>query len=136
MFMEDLSIGADFVRGPNVRAVGWLEAGHPYQQGSAPDGFLAQLKEHMARAYQPMLFWGFHECTLCADGQRRTGCLNLLIPTSQLLYVAPEMIVHYVEEHGYRPPLEFVDAVMACPEQESPRYMALLGQFQGSWGLR
>lgn len=136
MFIEDLSTDAYFARGPNVRAVGWLEAGHPHQQGPVPDEFLARLKEHVAKAYQPMVFWGFHECSLCSDSQRRTGDSNLLIPTAQLLYVAPEMIVHYIEDHGYRPPLEFIDAVTACPEQESPRYTALLARFQGSWGLR
>ena len=133
MFIEDLSTDAYFARGPNVRAVGWLEAGHPHQQGPVPDEFLARLKKHVASAYQSMLFCGWHECSLCSDGQRRTGSYNLLIPTTRLLYVAPEMIVHYIEDHGYRPPLEFVDAVMACPPQESSRYMALLERFPECW---
>jgi hypothetical protein len=27
-------------------------------------------------------------------------------------FAAPTMIIHYVEEHGYRPPGEFIDAVL------------------------
>lgn len=32
-----------------------------------------------------------------------------------VLFVAPGMIAHYVEHHGYAPPAEFVAAVMTSP---------------------
>jgi hypothetical protein len=31
---------------------------------------------------------------------------------SGAIYAAPDMIIHYVEKHGYRPPDHFVQAVM------------------------
>ena len=37
-------------------------------------------------------------------------------------YVAPVLILHYVAEHGYLPPKEFVDAVCVIPS----------GRFDGS----
>lgn len=133
MFIEDLSTRAYFAHGQYARAVGWLETDHPYQQGTVPVRFLARLKQHVDTAYQPVLFMGFHECSLCQEGDRKAGLRNLLIPTERLLYVAPEMIVHYIEDHGYQPPQEFVEAVMACPEQASVEYSALIRQFEKSW---
>jgi hypothetical protein len=133
VFITDLSTNGYFTTGDYVRAVGWLEAGHPYQHGSVPDEFMATLKQHVAKAHQPVLFMGLHECSLCPQGKRRADFCNLLIPTPRLLYVAPALLVHYIEDHGYRPPQEFIEAVMACPEQESEEYMKLLGPFEQSW---
>jgi hypothetical protein len=136
MFIEDLSTHAYFARGDNVRAVGWLEAGHPYEQGPVPNDFLARLKQHVATACQYVRFRGIHTCNLCPKGQRKAGHRNLMIPTEKLLYVAPELVVHYIEDHGYRPPQEFIEAVMACPEQESAAYAVLLRRFEQCWVCR
>jgi hypothetical protein len=38
----------------------------------------------------------------------------------------PQMVAHYVEGHGYRPPEEFVQAVLACPAQGSPEYASAI----------
>ena len=119
--------------GDFVRSVGWLEAGHPYQRGPVPDEFLVSLKRHVAEAYQFALSVGVHHCSLCPEGKAQAGKLNLMIPTSRLLYVAPELIVHYIEDHGYQPPQEFIEAVLACPEQESEEYMKLLEPFERNW---
>ena len=134
MFVEDLSTHAYFARGDNVRAVGWLEDGHPFARGPAPADFLAALKTHVASAYQPFIFMGVHLCSLCEKlGLRRQGHHNLLIPTADLLYVAPELVVHYVEDHGYQPPPEFIAAVLGCPVQQSPAFMEMLHPFEYSW---
>lgn len=133
MFIKDLNTRAYFVCGRDVRSVGWLEARHPYQRGAVPDDFMARLKHHVATAYQPGVFLGFHECSLCPGGRGKAERENLLIPTKSLLYVAPSLIVHYIEDHGYRPPQEFIEAVMACPEQKSDEFIALLERFEPSW---
>jgi hypothetical protein len=134
MFIADLSSDGYFAVGDFIRTIGWLEAGHPYQRGSVPDEFLTSLKRHVTEAFQPVVFFGFHKCSLCPEGKQRSGCLNLLIPTPRLLYVAPELVVHYIEDHGYRPPQEFIEAVLACPEQESEEFMRMLRPFERSWG--
>src|SRR4029453_10606982 len=92
VFVEDLSTRAYFAHGDNVRAVGWLEAGHPFARGPVPAEFLAALKARVAKAYQPVIFMGSHRCSLCAgEGRHRRGHHNLLIPTAGLVYVAPEL---------------------------------------------
>jgi len=134
VFLEDLSTRAYLAHGDNVRAVGWLEAGHPFIVGQAPAEFLAVLKAHAAKAFQPVLFRGMHRCSLCAgEERRRWGYRNLLVPTVGLLYVAPELVLHYIEGHGYQPPEEFIAAVLACPDQGSAAYFELLRPFEDCW---
>ncbi len=138
MFIADLSTRAYFVHGERVRAIGWLEGHEPFVRGPVSVAFLAVLKAHVAAAHQVVLFRGLHSCSLCPDGLRaydreRAGYRNLLIPTGGLLYVAPELIAHYVEHHGYRPPEEFVAAVRACSAQGSEEYLRLLLPFEHCW---
>src|SRR5690349_18421296 len=99
MFIEDLSTNCYFASGVNLRAVGWLEQGHEYRRGDVPQQFLAKLKEHVTEAYQPYYFMGFHSCSLCQPEKRAHGLRNVFIPTRSLLYIAPELIVHYIECH-------------------------------------
>jgi hypothetical protein len=47
---------------------------------------------------------------------------NLFVPCGELVYVAPLLIVHYMNAHGYGPPLEFCQAVLACPPMRSMEY--------------
>lgn len=130
MFIEDLSTNGYFVHGANVRAIGWLEIGHPFTRGPVPGDILATLKAQVVKAYQVAYHMGFHECSLCPAGQKRTGLDNLLVPTRELLYVAPELVIHYIEDHGYRPPDQFLEAVQNCPEQGSVEFLALLQPFE------
>ena len=59
----------------------------------------------------------------------------MIIPSTSCVYLAPELVVHYVEEHAYAPPAEFIDAVIACPEQSSEAYVALLLPFANVWQI-
>ena len=56
------------------------------------------------------------------------GCTNLYVPTNQVVYVAPSMIVHYIDAHSYLPPTEFCDAVMLCPAMRSMEYRKAMRQ--------
>lgn len=103
---------------------------HPFTRGSSPPDFVSALREHVATAWQPVVAAGVHECEICANA--RAGG-NLWIPAPQVVFVAPEMIAHYVEAHGYKPPDAFVRAVMACPPQGSREYFAMMRQFPAFW---
>jgi hypothetical protein len=48
---------------------------------------------------------------------------NLFVPAKGCVYVAPEMILHYVVAHGYSPSRVFQSAVLACPKVLSPVYL-------------
>jgi hypothetical protein len=51
---------------------------------------------------------------------------NLYVPTPERVYIAPAMILHYVVEHRYRPPDEFMHALQQCPPQGSGEYVTLI----------
>jgi hypothetical protein len=38
---------------------------------------------------------------------------------SNIVYVAPALVAHYVEKHDYLPPAEFIDALMAFDDTAS-----------------
>ena len=51
----------------------------------------------------------------CERGQQRPGRLEIEIRVrgdERTVYAAPTLIVHYVEAHRYRPPEEFIAAVL------------------------
>jgi hypothetical protein len=59
----------------------------------------------------------------------------MIVPSRASVYIAPDLIVHYVEQHRYAPPAEFVDAMLACPEPSSAAYFDLLLPFADIWRL-
>lgn len=124
-FFADLGTSSYVAKGPHVRAVGWLHPDHPYIKGEVPVEFLTRLKEFVSQAGESAraLYFGaaggFHSCEFCGKAH---GIHNFGIPSDGLLYIAPEMIVHYIEEHGYQPPSEFVRAVFRSALPVSDEY--------------
>ena len=122
-------------------AVGWLEHPHPCSTGPS-DGDILELLDRWVNSswdyYSSYAFRGLHECSLCmATGRPSPGLLeirshlNLWIPGSSAIYLAPAMITHYIRDHGYRPPSEFVEAVLSCPEYGTPEYCSALRSANG-----
>jgi hypothetical protein len=107
-------------------AVGWLERGRPFPTGPVDPEVYARLVELLKDPWQPAISAGFHRCDLCLyEGE--TGERNLFIPAGGVVFVCPELIPHYMNAHGYRPPEEFCQAVLACPAMRSmPYFKALL----------
>jgi hypothetical protein len=74
---------------------------------------------------------GWHDCELC-DGKddwypdekvgpvvewrdekaRIRGYGHFLLSSGQKVYMTPTLILHYIIDHGYKPPLEFVETAM------------------------
>ncbi|MFD3723441.1 hypothetical protein [Streptomyces sp. NPDC058674] len=117
---------------PQGLTVGWLEGDEDFAVGESSNEFVANLLDlgafldHKAR--------GFHHCTICTvltepmATSPRTGKSYPLghaeiraTASDGSLYVAPNLIIHYVQEHGYIPPAEFIEAVSV---EVSRRYSA------------
>ena len=107
-------------------AVGWLEADHDYVRGDVPPDVVVALERLFQHAWEPVTAKGWHDCSLCGrqpgDGPitreiagRRAlvGAKNLLVPAGSVMYAAPSLVIHYIEDHGYKPPDEFVAALRA-----------------------
>jgi hypothetical protein len=103
--------------------VGWLDGEHPFPTGPVPAGFVDRLARLAVR--EPVhRTRGWQECELCdveypteieVDGERQPiGDAEIRVTGADgRRYAAPTLVVHYVAAHGYRPPDDFVDAVMA-----------------------
>ena len=132
-YYADLSTECMVESGPHVRAVGWLNPTMSHTTGEVTQQFVDKLRSQCEHPYQPMRLQGFHECefrTAESVQCNATGIRNVWIPSrNNLLYVAPAMIVHYIEAHGYRPPDEFIQAVIDAPEQKSDEYWRLMAPF-------
>jgi hypothetical protein len=130
---QDLDTHTMVATGDHVCAVGWLSSDHPFTRGNVPAEVSARLREFVRLAadsacalYFPA-FGGFHTCELCDEFH---DSRNFGVPAGDLLYVAPGMVAHYVERHGYSPPAEFVNAVMASPLPGTPEYQAAVAEFR------
>ena len=132
-YFADLSESTMACCGDPVRAVGWLTKAHDYTTGDTDEAFqwrLKQLCEHWIASSSELgfaVYLGHHTCEWCGLTQ---GQGNLGVPASSLLYVAPEMVHHYVSVHRYRPPAAFVDAVMDCPLPGTIEYADLVRPFR------
>jgi len=118
------------------KTVGYLWFGHSYPKGKIAELILERL---VAIAEKPW-FWarGFHKCNLgfCGATQMlrdqptfryrgRTfalGSSEILVPDDEVVYRAPNLILHYIRHHRYRPPECFCAAVLKCPAVGSTEY--------------
>ena len=128
-----ISDGSPYTDGPvpsDVRAVaiGWLDASHPYPSGSVDDDFVADLFD-ACRAHATTRTRGWHQCPLCpAEARKTVGGTeavrdgeSVLLGDAEIRVVAtdgtwlsaPTLVLHYVTDHAYLPPPEFIEAVSA-----------------------
>ncbi len=131
VWCPDLGASCPIADGARVRAVGWLSADHEIISGEVAPAVVDALRLLVRAGYCPVAAAGFHTCELCS-GARESA--NVLVPSGDVLFVAPAMIVHYIEAHGYRPLDVFVAAVTACPVPPSAAYYDALRPFGGVWG--
>jgi hypothetical protein len=113
--------------------VGWLSKAQPFRRGPVPLAFAHELG---ILAQRPVnLTRGHHVCEFCEPPldliaafptyeevwemfRSGNGEIHVRGP-SGTVYCAPALILHYVAEHQYQPPQEFVDAVIL--QRESRR---------------
>ena len=113
-------------------AVGWLHPDHSFSQAAPAPEFLAKLKEFASRSHASAVALdlgaagGRHTCEFCGQAH---GSDNFGVPAADKLFFSPEMIVHYVEEHHYAPPAEFIAAIMASPLPGTREYVNAVAPF-------
>jgi hypothetical protein len=119
-------------------AVGWLEPGHDYQRGEVLPEFVRKLVDLLVDPWQPAVALGRHSCGFCrftggptsicfgsvaVNTVVKIGVSNLWLPADGFLFVAPSLILHYMDSHGYSPPVAFQEAAIACPPMRSMEYL-------------
>lgn len=77
----------------------------------------------LSTSWSPVKTCGSHRCELCTTSEPPTYASGIiLVPWGKLIYIAPAMINHYLRDHQYAPPREFINAVLAGPVIGSRSY--------------
>jgi hypothetical protein len=112
--------------GERMLNIGWLAMGQPFRRGPVPLAFAHELG---ILARDPVdLTRGHHVCEFCKPPSDliesspkyeqvwemfHSGNGEIHVRgASGTVYCAPSLILHYVAEHQYQPPQEFVEAVI------------------------
>lgn len=113
--------------------IGWLEMGHEFPIGDFPEK--RELIQKLESKKIENKCRGVHGCEFCDPDNKfvnkfdpsritnpnfvepeekdsHTGNGEYIVQWNGKVYSAPILIVHYIETHNYRPPQEFIDAVM------------------------
>lgn len=119
--------------------VGWLDGVHPFPTGTVEVQLIEKVK---VLAQKPVeLYRGYHYCEVCVEPpglikafpphnkyivdpdcswarwwHERSGNGEIRVALDGVIYAAPVLIVHYIEEHGYLPPAQFLRAIEAATE--------------------
>lgn len=120
--------------------VGWLQFGNPFTQGNVTSEFIARLWEFCKAPVHLTL--GIHDCDLCQPPTTiyrvRRNDETAFLGTAEIrvfgadgkVYAAPTLIYHYVVDHGYLPPAEFIQAVLMGVPPNTPECQALINGFE------
>jgi hypothetical protein len=134
-FFPDLSPYTYCVGEQDVLNVGWLSSSMGFTRGPVPNAFAMRLELLLMKPCRMMR--GLHCCEICippADileidpkyvfvwERARSGSGEVRVKSaSGIVYAAPTLVLHYVTEHQYQPPHEFIEAVMyaiECPSSQ------------------
>jgi hypothetical protein len=133
-------------RPDSVRAcnVGWLDENYPFPTGPTSTAFHERLLVHCRFECTVHHYFGLHECQFCAspepqvkvpwgDEQISLGNGEIRVIGTDVVYAAPTLIYHYVVDHDYQPPEEFVEAVLTGPGPGSDEHQILLSMIKGEF---
>lgn len=105
----------------SILNIGWLDKQNPFPVGFVDPNVLLKLFK-LCKTKTVKKTRGFHLCNMCRrqhlkfelDGDHVfMGTSEIRVPGKNgIIYAAPTLILHYIREHNYLPPEEFVDAVL------------------------
>lgn len=129
---------------PGTLNVGWLDLSHEFDVAMPSEALLNGLWKYCKISVAQTR--GIHECEFCSNKDvfvaERNG-ERLLLGSSEIrvfggsdkIYAAPTLTYHYVERHHYRPPDEFIDAMIQAPGPLSEGYFAYLEALKLDWNM-
>lgn len=124
MYEPDLSTRARVVEETEeiFTFVGWLSKSHSFKQGFVDTEILGKILWLCVRP--SFRTRGWHSCEFCSPPTPRgvkyfvkgspvyLGDAEIIIKSGAgINYCAPTLIYHYIHEHNYQPPSEFLNAV-------------------------
>ncbi len=122
--------------------IGWLKKGHFFKTGEVPEEFIEKLWNYLR--YPVQVCRGFHTCDLCKNPKtgvptvafksekRKVGYYEIRVwGQDKKVYAAPSLIIHYILQHHYKPPQEFIDAVIHSDAHSKEYYQKILAYSKG-----
>jgi hypothetical protein len=86
--------------------IGWLEKGYDFKTGEVDSHLTDKLDK--LKPYES--YRGSHRCELCASKDALTNS-DYMIEGNGKKYYFPGLLKHYIVDHKYLPPQEFLDAL-------------------------
>lgn len=101
-------------------SIGWLGREHGIQRlGSDPSTATSLTRVKTSSRRLGSLTLGMHLCEFCPDGHEFTGNGEYrYYAQGGEVFAAPMMITHYIEDHQYCPPAQFVNSLAGLDELE------------------
>jgi len=129
----------------NTVNVGFLSSQYDYERRKAAPELLDALARFCTVCVG--LTRGYHSCEFCPPADREVikkvpfGDRYITLGSAEIrvfgvngaIYAAPTLIHHYVSEHDYAPPEEFVQAVLAGSAPPDPSYLNRLRDIKLAW---
>ncbi len=124
-----------------VRNVGWLDGNHAFPTGAHPPQRLDAIWAYCGIIVFPTR--GLHDCPFCSSPSRTfarhherlllgSGEIRVFGPKG-VAFAAPNLIYHYMLEHSYLPPDEFLKAIEEGPAPGSYEYGERLRGLNVEW---
>lgn len=123
---------------PKPLNVGWLDKSMEFPTGRVANSTIEKLHDYYNSLQNRTR--GFHRCNICRGGNRKTneflqkdhGSAEVwVLANDGKLFACPELIIHYIVDHDYLPPKEFLEAVNSGPRPNSNAYHHRLHRIQG-----
>jgi hypothetical protein len=96
---------------PGTVNIGWLAPDHPFPTSPTSEEFRSKLGRLCEwRVNQTR---GRHGCYFCKAREHPASSSEMRVAGNGKVYAAPSLVHHYVVAHDYRPPDEFIAAVLA-----------------------
>lgn len=121
----------------NVINIGWLGEKGSFPQGDASDEFLVNLWEYYKcpvfstrNIYQNEKLDGYWRFFTAIFNGREIGLGNsevrVLDKERGVIYASPNLLIHYIVNHHYCPPEEYIKAVIEGPKPNSKDYCEMI----------
>jgi len=111
-------------------AVGFLGRNGPFETGKMPAAFPPALLPYCQPSATVCHIKANRPCPLCNQLIAGYGSGELRAIGDEELYAAPDLLHHYVTAHHYRPPDEFIDAILHGPGPDTAEHRALRLAYQ------
>lgn len=123
----------------NVINIGWLGEDEDFPKGEVSNEFLMNLWEYYKcpiyktrKIYNNQKLDGYWKFFIATSGERDMHLgraeIRVVDQKRNVVYASPDLIIHYVINHKYLPPKEFIQAVIEGPKPNTEEFSHMIKQ--------